>query len=566
MKRNGLAVALVLLLCATGTVVGQQTLLREDGSLTDAAMTEGGQPVVWHEVSVDERSRVQIEAVSVDFTPVLFVEQNGRRLREQTGRGGSVSGAVFLEAGARLRVGISTDPAPAGASPLRFSLRVEAGPAPELLRAGETRGGDLTDADERLPDGRAVDWYPMRLEVGRRVRLELQSVEFDAFLTVRTPQGGVLENDDLESTDAGLVYTAVAPGTVQVGVTAFGPGERGAYLLNVEELEPPRPLEIGSTVSGSLGTDGTYTDDYLLSGKAGQMVLVKLESEDFDTVLRLRASDGYYGENDDADMGTTNSELFYSFPSEGVVVIQTASFTAEERGDYQLSVLRFETEESFPAYEEGRRLDAGVPFDGMLTASAPTIDGRYYHDFTLAAEAGRLVRVSLDSALFDPYLEVTSPSGRTFEDDDSGGDGDAFVEFEAPASGIYRVRATTFSAGGLGTYTVTYEESDPLETVASFDGTLGPGSPTDEAGRPVAEHEYRATAGETAVIEAQSPDFDTILVVLGPDGTLIAENDDFGAGWNSRVEVEFERSGTYTLVVGAYWDDQSGSYRVTVSR
>lgn len=567
MTKKTVATALILLLLGAAAAVGQQTILREEGSLADAAdTTAGGQPLFWHEVTVEERSRVQIMAVSVDFAPVLLVEQGERRLREQTGTGGAVSGAVFLEPGERLRIGISADPAADTTLPLRFSLRVDAGSAPDLLRAGETRGGELTDTDERLPDGRAVDWFPMRLEVGRRVRLELRSVEFDAFLTVRTPQGGVLENDDLESTDAGLVYTAVEPGIVQVGVTAFGPAERGAYLLNIEGREAPREVEIGSTVSARLGADGTYTDDYLLSGKAGQMVLVRLESGEFDTVLRLRASGGYYGENDDADMGTTNSELFYTFPADGVVVIQTASFSAEEQGNYRLSVLSFETEQSYPPYEEGRRLEAEVPFDAILTAGAPTIDGRYYHDFTFSAEAGRLVRVSLDSEFFDAYLEVASPAGRSFEDDDSGGNGNAFVEFEAPDSGLYRVRATTFAAGGLGPYTVTYEESDPLETVATFDGEIGADSQTDATGRRVGEHEYSAAAGETAVIEAQSPDFDTMLTVLDPAGRPIAENDDFGTGWNSRVEVEFERSGTYTIVVGAYWDDQSGSYRVTVSR
>jgi hypothetical protein len=566
MKTQTIAVAAVLLAVVLAPVGAQEALLREDASLTDAdTTTESGQPVIWNTLSVDERSRVQVQAVSVDFNPLLFLQLDGRRVRERAGTSGSVSGAVFLEPGEQLRVGVSADPTGAGRPPLRFSLRADVGPAPELLQPGETRDGDLTDGDERLPDGRVVDWYPLRLEVGQRVRLELQSVEFDAFLTVRTPQGGVLENDDMESTDAGLVYTAVEPGTVQVGATAFGPTERGAYLLNVVALDAPRELEIGSTVNGSLGNDGSYTDDYMLSGKAGQMLLIKLESDDFDTVLRLRASGGFYAENDDASAGSTDSEVFYSFPRDGVVAIQAASFSAEEQGSYRLSVLRFETETSYPDYEAGRRVEVGESFDGILTGTAPSVDGRYYHDFTIAADTGRLVRIILESDLFDAYLEVTSPTGREFADDDSGGDGDAFVEFEAPESGIYRVRATTYSPGGLGTYTLSYEDAEPLEPVATFEGNITSESPRDQTGRLVGEHVYQARAGETAVIEAESPDFDTILTVLGPGGRVVAENDDFGTGWNSRVEVEFDSSGPYRLVVSPYWDDQSGSYRVTVS-
>ena len=206
----------------------------------------------------------------------------------------------------------------------------------------------------------------------------------------------------------------------------------------------------------------------------------------------------------------------------------------------------------------------GTEFDGLLTGSAPEVDGRYYHDFTLAAEAGRLIQISLESGLFDPYLEVNSPSGRAYSDDDSGGNGDAYVEFEAPESGIYRVRVTTYSPGGLGTYTVSYEETEPRELIAEFEGEIAPGAPVDESGRPVSEHAYAARAGERAIIEAESSDFDTILTVLSPQGRIVAENDDFGTGWNSRVEIQFEQTGTYTIAVSAYWDDQSGSYRVMV--
>ncbi len=559
-------IAVTIAMLAAGVSAAQETLLREDGTLLDSGtMTEEGQPVVWHSVSAEERSRLQVAVVSVDFEPVLLLEHDDRRLREHASTAGAASGAVFLEAGEELRIGVSADPDAAAAPPLGFSLRAVAGPAPELLQPGETRGGRLSDGDERLEDGRVVDWFPLRLERGQRIRLELQSVEFDAFLTLRTPDGGVLENDDLEGTDAGLVHTAVEPGIAQVGVTAFAPTERGAYQLVVEGLEPPRELELGSTVNGRLGNDGSYTDDFVLSGTEGEMVLVQLESDDFDAVLRLRAGAGFYAENDDAGPGTTDSELFFSFPQDGLLTLQAASLMPGEGGSYRLSALRFVTDREYPAYREGRRLEAGEEFDGMLTVEAPSAEGRYYHDFTLAADAGRLVQVSLTSDLFDPYIEIHSPSGRVFSDDDSGGNGDAYVEFEAAESGIYRARVTSYSPGGLGTYAVTYEEGEPRALVEEFEGEIAPDSAVDEAGRPVSEHRYPARAGETAVIEVRSTEFDPVLSVRDPQGDLIAENDDFGTGWNSRVEVEFEQAGTYTIAVSAYWDDQDGSYRVLVT-
>jgi hypothetical protein len=113
---------------------------------------------------------------------------------------------------------------------------------------------------------------------------------------------------------------------------------------------------------------------------------------------------------------------------------------------------------------------------------------------------------------------------------------------------------------------VGYEETAPREVIRELEGRLGPDSPADETGRPVGRHELEGEAGETVVIEARSGDFDTMLIVRGPTGEIVAENDDFGSGWNSRVELEFPRSGTYTLVVTSFWDDQQGAYRLTVSR
>ncbi len=565
MKYRVTAITVTFAILVAGIAAGQETLLREDGSLSEAGtMTEEGQPVIWHTVSVEERSRVRVTAVSVDFAPILLLEQESGRIREDASAAGAATGAIFLEGGEQLRVGVSAELAADAGPPLSFSLRAVAGPAPDLLQPGETRGGNLTDEDERLDDGRAIDWYPLRLEAGQRVRLELQSVEFDAFLRMRTPAGSMLENDDLESTDAGLVYTVVEPGIAQVGATAFGASERGAYQLVVEALDPPRELEVGSTVNGRLGDDGSLTDDYMLSGKAGQMVLVRLESSDFDTVLRLRAGGGFHAENDDAEPGTTDSELFYSFLEDGVVTLQAASFSAEDGGSYRLSALRFVSEEEYPSYQEGRRLDVGQEFEGMLTTAAPNAEGRYYHDFTLEAEEDRLLSVSLTSDLFDPYLEIYTPSGRELSDDDSGGEGNAFLEFEASESGVYRVRVTTFGPGGLGTYSVSYEESEPRALVAEFEGEIGPEAPVDEAGRPVSQHQYSARDGESAVIEARSAEFDPILTVVDPQGGIVAQNDDYGTGWNSRVEIDFPQTGVYTIVVSAYWDDQSGSYRVVI--
>jgi hypothetical protein len=180
----------------------------------------------------------------------------------------------------------------------------------------------------------------------------------------------------------------------------------------------------------------------------------------------------------------------------------------------------------------------------------------------VAAERGRLVQLELTSSLFDPQLEVISPSGREFASSGTPTEGGSVLEFEAPESGIYRVRASSAYGGGLGTYRISYQESEPRRVIAEFEGFIG----ESEGGVSVGEHELDAQAGETAVIEAQSNDFDTMLMVEAPDGSIEAENDDYGDGWNSRVDIRFQQTGTYTLIVEPYWNGEGGSYQITVSR
>ena len=59
----------------------------------------------------------------------------------------------------------------------------------------------------------------------------------------------------------------------------------------------------------------------------------------------------------------------------------------------------------------------------------------------------------------DPYLFLEDAKKKVLaEDDDSGGENDAQIEFKAPESGVYRIICTTFGPVGFGDFTLKVTE------------------------------------------------------------------------------------------------------------
>jgi hypothetical protein len=80
---------------------------------------------------------------------------------------------------------------------------------------------------------------------------------------------------------------------------------------------------------------------------------------------------------------------------------------------------------------------------------------------------------------------------------------------------------------------------------------------------------YRLTAqrGERVRIDLSSPEFDTLLTLQMPDGTMVA-NDDHGeeTGTNSRIETVLAEAGDYIIAVTSYGESEKGKYRLSLNR
>lgn len=72
------------------------------------------------------------------------------------------------------------------------------------------------------------------------------------------------------------------------------------------------------------------------------------------------------------------------------------------------------------------------------------------------------------------------------------------------------------------------------------------------------------TAGQMVTIHMASPTIDSYLVVLGPDGAAVAQNDDSGGTLNSMVNYTPTATGAHTIVATTYDDGDVGPYVVRV--
>ena len=228
-------------------------------------------------------------------------------------------------------------------------------------------------------------------------------------------------------------------------------------------------------------------------------------------------------------------------------------------------------------------LAAGQSFSGELSPlDNQRRSGKYEDVYRIEGRRGQRFDISLSSADFDSFLLVTGPGGyQISNDDDAGGpEGslDSRLTIELPADGTYRVSATSFAPGSMGAYRIEARQAAanaqvdrvlaaaPIQVGSSVDGQL---ERRDARDGEKFHDRYRLTArrGQRVRINLASKEFDTLLTLQAPDGTILS-NDDHGAetGTNSRIETVLAEGGDYIVSVTSFENEQTGKYRLTLEQ
>ncbi len=355
-----------------------------------------------------------------------------------------------------------------------YTLAVAEGPEPaptQPIDIGATVQGELT-ADDGLSEARRpADAYRFPGREGQRVRVDMNSSDFDTYLQLFDDNRLSLAEDDdgaPEGTNSRLTFTLPRTGSYIVEARAFS-DETGRYELTISEIEPEKPpqtLAFGETLQGEIGEgDSTDSEDrsfdaYALSGVAGQRIHGIMRSGDFDTLLQIGRPGSEFTAlaTDDDGLGEgTDSRLSYTLPEDGEYLLRALTYEAAGKGLYSLELV-----DRGPQPRPGSLL-VGSTARGTLTESDATAeDNSFYDAYRVTLKEDEKLLITMVSNEVDSFVVVGSDKDGAFEplasDDDSLSDTHSKLEWTAPADGTYEIRAGTFQQGETGAYALNVEK------------------------------------------------------------------------------------------------------------
>ncbi|HEX8697053.1 MAG TPA: caspase family protein [Longimicrobium sp.] len=466
--------------------------------------------------------------------------------------------------------------------------------AAQAIRAGQTVSGALARTDTRLGDGSYYDTWTYSGRRGERLVIVMRSDAFDTYVAFGRGRGADFEqletaDDGADGTNTRLEVTLPADGEYVIRANSLSQGKTGAYTLALShedgggQIQPvaTRPADAGGAAMnrverGTLGPgDGTlqsgeYRDSYTFEGRRGERVVLDLRSRDMDPYLILVQPDGEQIENDDFEGDQHRSLISTELAQDGSYRVLATTYRPKTTGSYELHIARG----SSRVAAGGARRERGTLARGDQTLRS----GEYVDRYTVEAIPGQRLRVDASSSAFDTYVIVKDPKNEQTENDDADGmPGHAVVDLEVTESGTYTVMVTSYQKGETGPYELTIDlgtasrgtsrarDAATLEIGRSVSGRLEQGDRTlEETGEFSDAYLVEGRPGETLVVELSSSQFDPYLIVRGPDGESVDNDDDNGSRTRSRVEVPMRAAGRYRVVATSYRRGETGSYTLAV--
>jgi hypothetical protein len=226
----------------------------------------------------------------------------------------------------------------------------------------------------------------------------------------------------------------------------------------------------------------------------------------------------------------------------------------------------------------GRTIKVGSTASGSLTDDDPLMRNNRgpYQIWVVQGKRGQRLAIEMNSSAFDAYLYVRDSDGFLIGQDDDGGEGNnARVRTILPRNGHYRIIATSYGPTARGDYSLAVSEwpapeapspgsEQTLSVGDSRDGLLEPGDEVSGDGPYQDRWTFEATAGQRVRVEMASTDVDSYLILLGPDGRVVATNDD-ALGRDAGITLRPEQSGRYTALATTYGDvPRMGAYRIAL--
>ncbi|MGV3592741.1 MAG: pre-peptidase C-terminal domain-containing protein [Gammaproteobacteria bacterium] len=432
-----------------------------------------------------------------------------------------------------------------GGEPLNGTVQLDGGFSPDPWVLDIVPGGDTAVADH----GAGCSGFIFAEQPDLRVEYEASEYVFGIFvnssidttLVVNDPDGTWHCNDDaafLGNSNPGIEFGEPLSGVYDVWVGTYadvGAGGIGKLVLTERDSADWAALNLDGNGATSSSDNVEFSDDI-----------------DFGDDLSTWAGDGECDDPRFTGEGAASTLLEADRYHDA-----TDCAAAWAAGTIRLAI----------AGNAGSGAPGGLQ-RGRLDTSDPALgDGSYVDRYTFDGSAGSTAVIDLRSSEFDTYLRVTAPSGEQFTNDDYAGATDrSLLNFALGESGAYTVEVTSYAGGETGAYTL--DMSTDLQAAAMSlqnAGTLAEGDPAFSDGEHYDVYTFEGQPGQSVTIDLNSGDFDTYLVLEGPDGQREVNDDSDGTS-DSRIVAELSQLGTYTVYVTSYAGGETGTYTIAVDQ
>lgn len=403
---------------------------------------------------------------------------------------------------------------------------------------------------------------------------------------------------------------AAAPAMGAVGSLGSADASIGPQVASHEEPDEDinrsqdvRSIEYGDIVGGEISEDDPQTDEYrgyhepiTFEGSAGDAVSIQmaadpraggyrhgqeaerpqdpylmLVSPDGDVIARSDDAQGFSGGYGPSGL---NSRIEGAvLPEDGEYTIVATSFGETETFPYVLQLQSDQRETT-----DLRSIELNSTATGQIdkTDEFSQQYRGFYEPVTFDAESGQTVRVDMGAQRGDTYLTLLGPDGTVIaENDDNDRSLNSTIERTTlNEDGQYTIIASSYSPGDTFEYQLSVDVVGSDESAGadvrqiSAGQTVSSELDADDPNAPFLRGTYEpitfeGQAGQVATITMNSDRGDTFLYLYGPDGNIVAQNDDYN-GLDSQIRTPLEENGEYTIIATSFDDDATFDYELSL--
>ncbi len=349
-------------------------------------------------------------------------------------------------------------------------------------------------------------------------------------------------------------------------------------------------ISINTTSTGHIDS-ATDTDWFKINLNKDEQVQIDLQPTSEINALGDTLLEGIYDSqgvlientsNDDGGDGT-NSRLLFTAPNSGDYFISASAY-GNQTGSYTLTTtnLNDNSNGSFDDFDQTTNTEGLIQLDGNYQIA--TIESAGDVDwFKVSLQADQKIQINIESdSLSDTLLQgIYTAQGQLIantQDDDSGLNNNARLEFTAPNTSDYFIAASSAFTGDTGSYKLKINDlaEDDFSNSLSGYGGLSIDSPATGSINFSGDtdwHKISLNAGDRIVFNLEGTPTNKgnltdpfLQGIYNNQGLLIdnTANDNGGSDTNARLTFTAPSTSDYYIAAGAS-ADEIGSYQLTAN-